>query len=139
MTTARTLPRPAGDPAAAVAVVPTAAILVVGLRTGRLLLADPRTVREVTGDGLPVRSDDRAELVRRTAAAVRAALPPGVPLVVAGHPRAVDRLAADGSLLDLVAATVPGHHEHTSPAILRSHALRVLRRRPPVDHHVGRR
>ena len=42
-------------------------------------------------------------------------------------------------LLTLVVATIPGHHEHTAPAILRSHALRVLRRRSPTDHQVGRR
>jgi len=84
-------------------------------------------------------ADPAGELVRRLVVAVDATVPPEVPLVLAGHPRRVDRVCADGQLLDRVVASVPGHHEHTAPAILRVHALRALRRRVPVDHEVGRR
>jgi hypothetical protein len=122
---------------------PLVAILVIGHWTGRILLADARTVREATGPDLPVRltpTRDRPagrrpgpeavdEIVDRLTAAAREVVPPRVPLVLAGHPRAVDRAAGDERLLPRLAATIPGHHEHTAPAVLRSHALRVLRRR----------
>lgn len=119
-----------------------AAVIIVGQRTGRLVLADARTVREVTGPDLPVRvehPDHTPELVDRIVAAVAAAVAPDVPVVLAGHPRVVDRVCTDPRVLERVTATIPGHHEHTAPAILRSHALRVLRRRTPTDHEVGRR
>ena len=121
---------------------PLVAIVLVGQRTGRVLLAGPRTVREATGPDLPLRierSEATDDLVARLGAAVDGAVPESVPVVLAGHPRAVDRAAADSRLLTRVMATLPGHHEHTAPAILRSHALRMLRRRAPIDHHVGRR
>lgn len=119
-----------------------AAVVIVGQRTGRVVLAGARTVREVTGPDLPVRvdhPDDTSELVDRLVAALATAVPPHVPVVLTGHPRVVDRACADQRLLRYVTATIPGHHEHTAPAILRSHALRVLRRRTPTDHEVGRR
>jgi len=131
---------------------PLVAILVIGHWTGRILLADARTVREATGPDLPVRltpTRDRPagrrpgpaavdEIVDRLVAAARDAVPAKVPIVLAGHPRAVDRAAGDERLLPHLVATIPGHHEHTAPAILRSHALRVLRRRARTDHAVGR-
>jgi hypothetical protein len=119
-----------------------AAVVIVGQRTGRVVLAGARTVREVTGPDLPVRVEqpfDTFELVDRLVAALHLAVPADVPVVLAGHPRAVDRACADRRLLDRVTATIPGHHEHTAPTILRAHALRVLRRRAPIDHEVGRR
>lgn len=136
---ARALSLPVSGSGTQRADMPTVGIVVVGLRTGRLLYADLRTVREATGPDLPVSVDDPDDLVPRLDAAVRSAVPAGVPVVLAGHPGAVERLCNDGRLLDLVVATVPGHHQHTAPAILRSHALRVLRHRSPADHHAGRR
>lgn len=121
---------------------PLAAVVIVGQRTGRVVLAGTRTVREVTGPDLPVRVDhppDTSELVDRLVASLATAVPPEIPVVLAGHPRVVDRVCTDRRLLERVTATIPGHHEHTAPAILRAHALRVLRRRTPTDHEVGRR
>lgn len=140
------LTRRASDP-------PLVAIVVVGRLTGRILLAGARSLREATGTDLPLRVDagrggrDHSrprpvptdELLHRVVDAVQATVPADLPLVVAGDPRSVDRLWTDGRLLDRLVAAVPGHHEHTAPTILRSHALRALRRRHPVDHEVGRR
>ena len=139
-------PRAAASLAATTAVripeTPLVAIVLVGQRTGRVLLAGPRTVREATAPDLPLRisrSETTHDLVDRLVAALGTAVPASVPVVLAGHPPSVDRASADARLLTLVVATIPGHHEHTAPAILRSHALRVLRRRSPTDHQVGRR
>jgi hypothetical protein len=123
-----------------------AAVVIVGQRTGRVVLAGARTVREVTGPDLPMRVDHRdptadptPELVDRLVAALATAVPLDVPVVLTGHPRVVDRACTDQRMLERVTATIPGHHEHTAPAILRAHALRILRRRIPTDHEVGRR
>lgn len=147
MTTGSTLDtRPVSSPpAASTSARRLAAVVVVGHRTGRVLLVDTDTVREARGPDLPVRltpsrvhpagrrpdAVSTDELIDRLTAAVGEVVPPGVPLVLAGRPPAVDRVRADGRLIDHVVAALPGNHEHTAPAILRSHALRLLRRRRP--------